>query len=438
MTYATTGLHLSFSLVHWAAVLEMCPLVCTAMTLEGMSHYRAAFLQKVIPAIGGQGPKINLASNVSIVLLAIKTMLETTPDLDIVSGIFQPVLSELHKFNVNEEIPQLGKSYKPHQGDVPQGYQIDNLLQSLSQIKSFAYSPYAGKDDGTVFQDLVFRKDLPSLVDDLNRSRPESIRLRLVNALIQYLTGTQAAQGTAWSFLPMWAQHFSLKIVPRVHEIGFIPDWTVFQFEQQDQILELKHLISVKDSESSMQNPAGAMVAISASAQVSEMRTTRLFDLNEAVYESQRGEYIPGPEKGGPVGICTLPPALSGHAKDANGALSGKWLSEWAEHKFWQQQYGSSSAMLLSPIRFDVCPGSTVKFSAGMNTFTQIESVGYVQQIKWDYNVEQGATCSIQVGFVRPASSLKKYGAAKHFFYDAEKPFLNASWIADPDFKTFE
>jgi hypothetical protein len=72
-----------------------------------------------------------------------------------------------------------------------------------------------------------------------------------------------------------------------------------------------------------------------------------------------------------------------------------------------------------------------------VNTFTQVESVGYVGEVEWRYSVSEGATCTIKVGFVRPVSSLQTHGADKHFYYDTDTPFLNASWIAESDFKTF-
>jgi hypothetical protein len=92
-------------------------------------------------------------------------------------------------------------------------------------------------------------------------------------------------------------------------------------------------------------------------------------------------------------------------------------------------------ATILSPIRFDVCPGSTVKFGTGTHSLSKIENLGYVRKVEWMFNTSQGASCTFDLGFVRLSHSGD--GLNEHIYYDTKEPFLHDSWTADSSFKTF-
>jgi len=425
--YSISGLNLDFKIIHWAEVLAMCPLVCTGLTLEGMSHYTAAFLHKVIPADGGGGgaaSRTELASNVSAALRQIKTSFQRTSG-DVVKEVFWTILDKLHQFNTEEgiKIPDTDGVFTAHEGSLPQGYGIKEVLGSAQTLGGFAHSPVGAAGGG--FEPIVFRPDLPRIT---NKTILTDIPDRLIDAALDNLPDIKVAQGTAWSFLQTWASIFSLAIVPRVHEIRFIPMCPVFKGDSGS-VLELDHVISVSCGDS-MQSPAAAVVMLPSSIEATTRNADDFFNLKKANFAARRGVFTHPSKDSGPVHVQPLPPVLSGFIENK------EWMDEYAEHEFWRRQFVASEATVLSPIRFDVCPGSTVKFSAGINALTEMENVGFVHGVTWNYCLTQGATCQFHTSFVRSVSSLEDHGTVRHFYYNT-KPFLNATWVNDPDFKTF-
>ena len=422
-TYTISGLHLTFHLKHWAVILSVCPVVCTSLTAESAS-WSAHFLHKKIDADStGSG-----GGSTSSSLKWATVVRETTQKLKsgqgpIVSSLFQPVLEKLHEHNSADavKIPGLEGQFIPSEGKLPSGYRIKDLLASGASEKFSV----PGARETSAFPGLNLRTDLPF-------PDGKTLRSQLVDHIITGLGDMQVLQGTAWSFLQRWAWQFRLAIVPRVHEIQFIPLWEVIPSGNR-KFLELTDLISVTGG-SSMVDPAACMIALSSDEAPKVVNSAKFFDWLMGAGSSRRGAYKPPKKLTGPVGISIMPPMLSSYPQNPSGMVKNIVALRYAESEFWTRHYMASAATILSPIRFDVCPGSTVQFGTGTHSLSTMENLGYVRKVDWMFNTSQGASCTFDLGFVRPSPSTD--GLNEHMYYDTQEPFLQDSWTAD-SFKTF-
>ena len=433
--YNVNGLQLMFSMVHWGIALDMCPVICTSLTLEGAESHCATFLHKMIAVDGGanQGRDngqlpFSFTALVENVTEGIK---RGEASAQVVPAIFQPILLGLHRANERQapEIKGLG-SFVASERYLPPGYKIADILNSAS-ANSFSVSGV----QKAVTPDLSIRTDVKALSMSSGNEALEgltTLREALIQGLLQGLKDTRAWHGTAWSFLQMWADLFHLTIVPRVHELCFVPKWEVIP---QNRIapLELEQVVSMNGGKSTI-HPAAAMLAIPSDEMPSTDRQNRFYWFDLDYSGDRRGGYKHPDKETGPTGITVLPWVLSGYGSGFR-TDSGESIAQlYAKTEFWRRQYMGSRASVLSPIRFDVCPGSTVKFNTGSKHFIEMNSVGHIQKIDWSFNPSQGAVCSMQAGFVRPADS--EEGADAHLYY-ISGPFSHATWVSDSQFTTF-
>ena len=426
------GLQLMFSLVHWGHALNMCPVICSSLTTEGAESYSATFLHRMIAADSGAnstGPSgggglINWASTVQLTVQGLRGPLGG----QVVPTIFRPILEKLHEGNVTEspKIKGTKGEFVPHVKNLPAGYTILDILGSASDSNSFSVPAVQRAN----IPDLVLRQDR-GVLSKAAESASKTLRGALIDDIMDGFKGMKIWHGTAWSFLQAWAQLFDLTIVPRVHEICLIPTWEVIP-RGKIAPLNLMHVVSMGGQRNTV-HPSAALIAVPSDECPNVVRSQRFYWFSQAFGDSRRGTYVHPDKHTGPVGIAKMPRTLSGFLS-APDPHTRKVGDVYAETEFWRRQYMGSFARVLSPIRFDFCPGSTVAFNTGANAFTEMSSVGQVQRIEWSFHPSQGAMCSFQAGFVRSATSDE--GSTEHLYYTSE-PFSHAPWISNDQFKTF-
>jgi len=426
--YADAGLQIELSIVHWAWILNLCPLICTSITSESFGNYAAALLHGIIPA-SAQPDSMNkqFALTVDEVTTAAKDAFDAGR-ADVISSVFYQLLAGLHKINSRREVifSEIGE-FTASMGDLPDGYRIEDLINPMQQWRRICPGSSALDSMSARFKNIIFKSTLTTDAADLARVKIEdkTIPDRFIGLTVKALEGLNTVNGTAWFYLTKWANLFSLAIVPRVHELRFIPQVAVPLISASGATLSLRHCISIRGNSSTELLPAMTIVIPSSAQQVSKPSVAFTAD----AWAPQRGVYAPPETRGGQVSVELLPVPLDGFTDSPLPVHT-----DYAKYRFWHRRYAGRTAHILSPIRFDVCPGSMVDFSTDKSALSPMTGFGYVQAAKWGYTESQFATVALQVGYTRLSGTEKTDGLDDHFYYEGE-PFTYASWT-DSDFKT--
>ena len=273
---------------------------------------------------------------------------------------------------------------------------------------------------------------------------------------------------SVWSMFVLMASQFSFMLVPRVHELRFIPKWFLPSTAKED-IKLLDGAVNI-NSQWQYSRAIGASVILPSAwnnyALHAGDNAPGPIDNPDAVkgvmslsyygfYKPETvipgtllvrqvpgwmGEIVPATVMGGQSmeqGVQGDHASTSGDSANDKEKKLRTFFDILAEESYWDERMKGQRADVVCPIRFDVCPGSTVRVRTGYDVRIQrnveggdklaTEYVGFVQSVKWTFDTIN-ATASSQYTLshlrdVRDQANLLK----EHPIYRCQ-PFSNATW----------
>jgi hypothetical protein len=305
--------------------------------------------------------------------------------------------------------------------------------------------------------------------------------LELMTKSLSEVHAITASANSVWGLLLDFCNKYDILIVPRVHEIRFIPKWFAPKFEKT-KMKELKGVLSSNGSWAHARHIGGVVVLPSAvntqtvtaiEKPVTDARpASQAIALDNVLAQGIAGHYIP---KDGTVGTllvsqrddwagkittsstCRLThipeqkesnesTGISTDGKDPTKTeLDNKpFYDRLAEMAYWDEVLKGNSVHVLTPIRFDVCPGSTVKLRNGGDVrlaYNRADSLmtefaGFVVSTTISFDtINATAGAQYTLSHVRDIDDVAHLADA-HPVY-ACGPFSDASWTKDR-FKTID
>ena len=274
-----------------------------------------------------------------------------------------------------------------------------------------------------------------------------------------------------WAALIQMAAQFGFMLVPRVHELRFIPKWFTPKIEN---IKQLKGVVS-SNGGWDYARPVGAAIILPTSLDgkaVSAIDAPGMLNLEDSNAMSVYGTYQPPHGRPGTMLVRQradwagniVEPSLPKNPgnmdlKEATGDTSmtgedqlpaekeadGKvFYDALAEEAYWDECLKGRRADLVCPIRFDVCPGSTVRVKTGgdirleSKNLDQLttEFVGFVLSMKLTFDtINASASAQYALTHVRDIDAQEDL-LEHHPIYQCA-PFSNATWTKKR-FKTIE
>jgi hypothetical protein len=447
--YSFTATEITVTLRHWLYTLDSHPCISRVTHPLSTSDWKTVLFY--------MAKTMSTGSNISNVEQTAGTQYSGGTD---VRGNIKALLNQLSVFAEKKGItvPDLGKSGsgKPTY-DLP--LTVDELLRQRFCSRKDGFAPIFPKK----FEGGNYRKDLQ-----------EAFYKSWSN-----LSAHSAAMNSLWTMLLEVTGSFGLYVIPTVRNVELIPKWNVPSEEHyqrmEDVIIAnstrlhfrpiaqvvvlpqhfLLHALNVTDPKS---GAAGGGENTSA-------KSNMAIKDYAGVYEAKGSG---GTEKGN-IFACDAPPwsaYLNGYpvqGENHEGTKSGTdtksdskpntdtkeligeieksrrgFLSAYAESVYWDQIYSSSRMTVISPLRFDICPGATIRIETGGDPRREDNSLkaaflGLVNSIQFDFDtMDTSATTQYSLAFVRresPEGTGDKIGMKKHPIFESEKPFINASWI---------
>jgi hypothetical protein len=260
-----------------------------------------------------------------------------------------------------------------------------------------------------------------------------------------------------WASMVSKAGKFSFMIVPRVHEIRFIPKWYMAQIDNP------KELNSIVIQTSTVHpRPIRAVVTMP-DAFVSQSKGPG--GMNDSVVALEYGVYQSPTVKAGTILIRNRPdwatgvdfqqlispnapmqpPTASNSSSSQPATLTGNpiptpsrssggsFYDRLAEEAYWDTMFEGSQMIVIGALRFDVCPGTMVKATGFSNPITPNASasyIGLVTTLKFTLDMNEAvASTQYTLTHVRPDndSLASDTATTNHPVYDC-KPFSGADW----------
>jgi len=274
-----------------------------------------------------------------------------------------------------------------------------------------------------------------------------------------------------WATLIQLAAKFGFMVVPRVHEVRFIPKWFMAK------INKIKQLKGVVSSNGSWEHsrPIGAAIVLPTSIDgkgISAVDAPGMQSLENDSAMATYGIYVPPNGTPGTLlvrqradwagevafpGLVRNPQNMD--QKEANEETAttddgtppaekeadGRgFYDALAEEAYWDEVLKGRRADLVYPIRFDVCPGSTVRIKTGGDVRLSrsgqdqltTEFVGFVLSMRLTFDTINAATAAqYTLTHVRDID-VQKEMLEHHPVYQCG-PFSNATWTKKR-FKTID
>jgi len=276
---------------------------------------------------------------------------------------------------------------------------------------------------------------------------------------------------SVWAALIQMAAQFGIMLVPRVHELRFIPKWFTPKIND---IKRLKGVVSVNGNWD-YARPVGAAIVLPTSLDgkaVSAIDAPGMLNLEDSNAMSVYGTYQPPHGRPGTMLVRQradwagniVEPSLPKNPgnmdqNEANQATAmtddgqlpaekeadGRYFYDaLAEEAYWDEGLKGRKADVVCPIRFDVCPGSTVRIKTGGDVRLEArngdqlttEFVGFVLSMKLTFDtINASASAQYALTHVRDTDAQKDL-LEHHPIYQCG-PFSNATWTKKR-FKTIE
>lgn len=282
-----------------------------------------------------------------------------------------------------------------------------------------------------------------------------------------------AQANSMWSAFVNLAANFSFMIVPRVHDVRIIPKWfTPVQANPK----RLNGIVAVNGTWSHAR-PVGAVIMLptaSSGIGLSSRSIYEMMDITNRVSVSHYGRYQPPHKPPGTLLVRQRPgwsssinlynvanPTNPGEQKkggpdtsnEDSGEPSGEkeikkeavdFYNTLAEEAYWDEMLKGVRMEVMTPIRFDVCPGSFVSVKTGSDVRIEAnegdalstEYYGFVLSMRLTFDtMNASASAQYTLSHVHDQAVNGKL-LKSHPMYDCA-PFSSAFWTARP-FQTIE
>ena len=372
----------------------------------------------------------------------------------------------------------------------------NGVMETLKALNRFSeyYTPW--DISGMVDEEKILKPDIPLSVEtilanrikpgDTSAAQPDKDQFPILkvqsqndsNSLVERMfeslmnSDVESYQlNSLWAAIVQMAAKFSLMIVPRVHEIRFIPKWFMPRIKT---IKTLKGLVS-SNSSWEYARPVGAAIVLPTSIDGKGISAIDAPGMQSLENDSAMATYgIYAPKDGSPgtllvrqradwagevsfPGLVRNPQNMDQKEADESTtttddgtpparkeADSRGFYNALAEEAYWDEMLKGRRADLVCPIRFDVCPGSTVCVktggdvrleSAGQDQLTT-QFVGFVLSVRITFDtINASAATQYTLTHVRDFA-LQKDLSEHHPIYQCG-PFSHATWTKKR-FKTIE
>ena len=278
-----------------------------------------------------------------------------------------------------------------------------------------------------------------------------------------------------WAAMLDLCGRYGILMVPRAHELRFIPKWYLAKFKSSNVIKQLQGIISV-NGDWEYSRSIGAVVLMPSSfdnkvlaatdATVTPGQPPEQISINNSEAQTYYGVYSPQNKTPGTLlvrqrhdwtGNVTHPGSGSvvtsveqkEAGKDTNTEADGvparekvlrnkRFYDALAEETYWDEAYKGRKAQVVTPLSFDVCPGSTVRVKTGGDVRLEYakkdrlttQFVGYVVTTTWSFDtMSASANTAYVLSHVRDISVQDKL-LEEHPIFDCP-PFSHAAW-AEP------
>ena len=216
-----------------------------------------------------------------------------------------------------------------------------------------------------------------------------SLGPRMFNTLMA-TDNASLQMNSLWAAMNQFVTRFGVMIVPRVHELRFIPKW----FMPKTNSVKIANGVISVDGTWEHARPVGGVLVIPTSAgnkAVSSIATpgAGTYELDSEMVGSLSGVYVPKGKSPGTILVrqradwagevidpnyFEIPPTLLQQEADKltttlpqkdelpaeKEADNSLFYDRLAEEAYWDEVLKGRRADLICPIRFDICPGSTV------------------------------------------------------------------------------
>jgi len=294
-----------------------------------------------------------------------------------------------------------------------------------------------------------------------SRTDSGAIAERMFDALMNMDTESYQLN-SLWAALIRLAATFGFMIVPRVHEIRFIPKWFMPRLHK---IKELKGVVSSNGSWEHSR-PIGAAIVLPTSINgkgISAVDAPGMQSLESGSAMAIYGIHVPPGGSPGTLlvrqradwaGEVTFPGLVKSPqnmdqqeaneetattdddmtpaAKEADGR---GFYDALAEEAYWDEVLKGRRADLVCPIRFDVCPGSTVRIRTGgdvrlerlQNDQLTTEVAGFVLSMRLTFDtINASASAQYTLTHIRDTNNQQEM-PDQHPVYQCG-PFSDATW----------
>jgi hypothetical protein len=470
-SYSRAGTTISLTMVHWAYGLDACPACNTRINPLSASDFTSALYRtSEIASTGGAAPEE--ATGPSIQNLwgrmappdanapADPNRVEKSTDAnaiatDLIEFGLLVVLRTLYQYSEKTHL----HTFVP---DLPDGMFDMGLRINVAEILA---NRVKGGDVGTAEADdasmpvgefpiLALNTPTsettgPSGATTENAVLSNTIQGAIYNNFFS-VPSKDLVMNSLWATMVAKAGTFGFMIVPRAHELRFIPKWYMAHITDP---IELDPIVI----QAASTHPRPIKAVITMSSKVKGDTTGATSDTTRTL--NDYGLYWNDNVKSGTLLVRNRPewatdipflplinaipdPAVAAPVNTQATASNGptpqpdSLYKRLAEEAYWDTMLEGSQLVAVGPLRFDVCPGSTVRVIGFQNPITPVANqsyLGLVTTLKFTLDMEQAiATTQYILTHVRPEDNKLNTDEAMsiHPIFNC-KPFTGANWTEE-------
>jgi hypothetical protein len=452
-SYSKAGTTVSLTMVHWAYGLDASPACNTRINPLSASDFTSALYQahdKQSTGDGGQqsaktvtihdlwGPIKNAEGSGATAIVA-----------DMIGYGLLIVLRTLYKWGTATHLHSIVPRLASEQFDIGLRIGVEEIL--LERVKTGdAVAPGAGSMPRGYFPILALNKEVTGSTSEGNQSTNSDVSNSIQSAIGRnffHQESTDLVMNSLWATMVAKAGMFGFMIVPRVHELRFIPKWYMARITDP---IELNPIVI--QAVSTHPRPIKAVVTMSSKTKGDTTGSSG--GLSQSLHEY--GWYINPVVDTGTLLVRNRPdwasdipfiplvntvpdPAVAAPVNQQSTVTNSQvpqadtLYRRLAEEAYWDTMFEGGQLVAVGPLRFDICPGSTVKVWAFQNPIAPSLSssyLGLVTTLKFTLDVEQAtATTQYTLTHVRPEDNKLNSDQASliHPIFDC-RPFTGANW----------
>lgn len=458
-SYSFASTEVPLTIRHWLYALDAHPCISTVTHPSSVSVYTQMLYYKSLPGSTGTGGTADQKAGL----------------------VFRQMMDAVYMAGMDgfaEDVIENG---------------VIETLKALTRFSEY-YTPW--DISAMIDEKKILKPDIPLSVEtilekriktgDTSSARPAKDRFPILkvqsqndsNAIVQRMfeslmnMDVESYQlNSLWAAIVQLAAKFSFMIVPRVHEVRFIPKWFM------PKLAKIRQLRGVVSSNGSWEysRPIGAAIVLPTSIDGKGLTAVDTPGMHSLEHDSAMATYgIYVPPDGAPgtllvrqradwAGEVSFPGLVRNpqnmDQKEANEGTAttddGKpaaqkeadgrgFYEALAEEAYWDEVLKGRRADIVCPIRFDLCPGSTVRVKTGGDIRLESRSqdrltteiVAFVLSMRITFDtINASASSQYTLTHVRDID-VQEEMLDHHPVYQCG-PFSNATWTKKR-FKTIE